>query len=129
MTISELAKAFAVQPSTLRFYERVGLLSPAGRIGGKRRYDKAAETRLAFILSTKNSGFTLAEIKGLISAASRGTAPRKLWRQATKAKRLRLEREIQRLQAAQRSLMRKAACRCQTLSDCESRLAREWRSS
>jgi DNA-binding transcriptional MerR regulator len=129
MTISELAKAFAGQPSALRFYERMGILSPAGRIGGRRQYDKTAENRLAFILSARESGFTLAEIKGLIVAASQGTAPRQLWRQAAEVKRVRLEQEIERLRGAQRALARKAACRCKTLSECESRLARERRSS
>lgn len=58
MTIGELAKGFRVRPTTLRFYERGGQLAPAGRVSGQRRYDRAAEGRLAFILSSKESGFT-----------------------------------------------------------------------
>jgi MerR family transcriptional regulator, redox-sensitive transcriptional activator SoxR len=125
MTIGELAKAFAVRPSTLRFYERIGILAPAGRISGKRQYDRAAEDRLAFILSARASGFTLTEIKGLISAAAQGNSPRRLWRGAAATKRVRVEKEIRRLRAVQKSLERKAACRCKTLRDCERLLARE----
>jgi DNA-binding transcriptional MerR regulator len=132
MTISELADFFGVRPSApsaLRFYERVGILCPAGRISGRRRYDKTAEERLAFILSGRESGFTLKEIKRIISAASRGDSPRGLWRGASATKRIRLQREIKRLRTMQRSFERKAACRCRTLRDCERLLAGERRSS
>jgi len=125
MTISELAKTFEVKPSTLRFYERIGLLAPPGRVAGRRRYDQAAKTRLAFILSARDSGFTLAEIKGLISASLRGISPKRLWPGAAQAKRLRIEKEIERLRRVQRSLERKAGCRCKTLKECEGKLARE----
>ena len=129
MSISELAEAFGMRPSALRYYERLGLLAPAGRSSGRRLYDKVAENRLAFIVSARASGFTLAEIGGLIAAASKGTAPGKLWREAAKLKRHRIDREITRLQATRRSLDRKGACRCRTIRACERRLARELRVS
>ena len=125
MTIAELAKSFGVQPSALRFYERVGLLMPAGRVSGRRRYDKVGENRLAFILSARESGFTLAEIKRFIVASLSGTSPRRLWPRAADVKRLRIEKEIARLRGMQQSLERKATCRCRTLNECENRLARE----
>ncbi|MBI1176308.1 MerR family transcriptional regulator [bacterium] len=125
MTIRELAKTYGVAPSTLRFYERLGLLSPAGRISGKRRYDERGAARLAFVLSARESGFTLTEIKKLISDGSRQIPPRRLWRGVAKAKNLEIERKIARLRAAQQSLQRKATCRCRTLAECETLLARE----
>lgn len=125
MTISELAGAFGVRPSTLRYYERIGILSPAGRVSGRRQYDNEAQQRLALILSARESGLTLKEIKRLISAASAGTAPRDLWRNAAATKRVRLEQEFRKLRSVQRSLERKAACRCKTLRDCERLLANE----
>jgi len=127
MLISGLAKVLAVRPSTLRFYERIGLLSPAGQIAGRRHYHRAEEERLALILSAKESGFTLKEIKDLISAAARGQSPRALWREVATAKRIRLEREMQKLRAAERSLKRKAGCRCKTLRECERLLSKELR--
>ena len=127
MTVGELAKAFAVRPSALRFYQSLGLLSPSGRVSGRRRYDQSAERRLAFILSARESGFTLAEIKNLISASAAGIPPRRLWPRAAQVKRLRIQKEIQRLQAVQASLDRKAACRCRTLQECETKLSRQWR--
>jgi len=123
MNIGELAKAFAVRASTLRFYERIGILAPTGRVSGRRQYDTAAAQRLSFILSARESGFALKEIKGFISAASQGVSPRHLWRSAAATKRVRVEQEIQRLRTVQESLKRKAACRCKTLRDCERMLA------
>ena len=38
LTISEAAKRTGVRPSTLRYYESVGLLAEVERIGGKRHY-------------------------------------------------------------------------------------------
>jgi MerR family transcriptional regulator, redox-sensitive transcriptional activator SoxR len=127
MIISELAEAFGMRPSALRFYERIGILAPTGRISGRRQYDEAAKRRLAFILSARESGFTLKEIKGLILAASHGKSPRTLWRSAAVAKRIHLEKEIHRLRGVQQSLETKAACRCKTLRDCETLLAKRRR--
>src|SRR5438094_7389038 len=129
MSISEFAKAFGVRPSTLRFYERLGLLSPSGWVSGRRRYDEAAERRLAFILSARESGFTLSEIKELISASLNGDSPRRLWPRAAQVKRIRLEKEMGKLREALRSLDRKAACKCRTLRECERKLAKERRAA
>lgn len=127
MIISELARSFGIRSSALRFYERIGILSPAGRVSGIRRYDKVSERRLAFIISARDSGFTLTEIKRLISAASQGTSPRRLWRDAAAVKRIHLAKEIQTLQEVRQSLEEKTACRCKTLRDCERLLARKRR--
>ena len=50
MTISEAAEASGLTAHTLRYYERAGLLEPVGReAGGRRRYDDADLTRIAFL--------------------------------------------------------------------------------
>lgn len=70
MTIGELAKQVGVNPQTLRFYERRGLLPTPSRQGsGKYRdYDESALHRLRFISSAKSAGFTLENIKELLDA-------------------------------------------------------------
>jgi len=129
MDISEFAKTFGMRASALRFYERIGILNPAGRVSGRRHYDNAAEARLAFILSAQRSGFTLSEIKDLISAVLNGVSPRRVWPHAAEVKRLCLEKEIKRLRAAQRLLKRQAGCQCRTLQECERKLAKQLRST
>ena len=39
MSISEVAKQIGLRPSAIRYYERIGILSPAHRVSGQRRYD------------------------------------------------------------------------------------------
>ena len=70
MTIGELAKEVAVNPQTLRFYERSGLLPAPSRqgSGNYRDYDESALHRLRFISSAKSAGFTLENIKELLDA-------------------------------------------------------------
>jgi DNA-binding transcriptional MerR regulator len=66
-TIGGLAQAAGVPSSTIRFYERKGLLRPTGRTRGNyRRYDSAALDRLRFIKTAKATGFSLNDIAALL---------------------------------------------------------------
>ena len=67
VTIGELATRFGVTLRTLRFYEKKGLLKPRRR-GMARLYDSQDRGRLALILQGKRLGFTLTEIRALVSA-------------------------------------------------------------
>jgi DNA-binding transcriptional MerR regulator len=67
--IGEVAKRTGFAPSTLRYYEDVGLVPPAARTeAGYRRYDDAAVERLAFIARAKQLGCSLEEIAALTAA-------------------------------------------------------------
>jgi DNA-binding transcriptional MerR regulator len=73
MRISELARRSGVPASTLRYYERAGLL-PAGRTGaGYRVYGADALGRLRFIGTGKRLGLPLAEIAELADARESGS--------------------------------------------------------
>jgi MerR family mercuric resistance operon transcriptional regulator len=66
-TIGQLAKAAALPASTLRYYERLGLLDPDARSDGNYRlYDTAALDRLNFIRRAKDAGFTLEDVTALL---------------------------------------------------------------
>ncbi|RDJ22368.1 MerR family DNA-binding transcriptional regulator [Bosea caraganae] len=69
-TISDLARDFGVTLRTLRFYESRGLLSPA-RSGMTRIYSGRDRARLALILKGKQLGFTLVEIRAMLSNEER----------------------------------------------------------
>ena len=65
MKVSELAKTAGVNPQTVRYYEREGLLDePARNAAGYRDYDASAVRRLRFILEAKAIGFTLVHLGG-----------------------------------------------------------------
>ncbi|MGH9024462.1 MAG: MobF family relaxase, partial [Acidimicrobiia bacterium] len=67
--IAEVARRSGFTASTLRYYDNVGLVSPAGRTdAGYRRYDDDSLARLAFISRAKQLGCTLPEITGLVTA-------------------------------------------------------------
>lgn len=68
LTIGQVAKRTGIGVETVRFYEREGLLEePARRPSGYRQFDERIVTRLRFIRRAKELGFTLNEIKELLS--------------------------------------------------------------
>src|SRR5262247_2117566 len=71
LAIGELARRTGVASSALRYYERVGLLAPAARAGGRRHYGAVSAERVALIQLCQDSGFTLREIRTLVAAATR----------------------------------------------------------
>ncbi len=67
-SIGQLAKRAGVAIDTVRYYERDGLLNPAGRLAsGYRRYGLTEFRRLRFIRRAKALGFTLDDIRGLLA--------------------------------------------------------------
>ena len=66
--IGTIAKRAGVAVDTIRYYERSGLLpEPARRASGYRSYDEAALVQLRFIRRAKDLGFSLEEIRDLLS--------------------------------------------------------------
>ncbi len=66
---SEVAAAAGVNPQTLRYYERRGLLAEPGRsLGGHRLYPPEAVTVLRVIKAAQRLGFTLDEVADLLDA-------------------------------------------------------------
>jgi DNA-binding transcriptional MerR regulator len=69
LRVAELAERAGIAPSTVRFYERAGLLSPAQRApNGYRVFGESALDELAFIHRAKSIGMSLDDIAGLVAA-------------------------------------------------------------
>jgi DNA-binding transcriptional MerR regulator len=69
LRVSELAERAGVTASTVRFYERRGLLSPARRArNGYRLFDESALDELAFVQRAKGIGMNLEDIADLVAA-------------------------------------------------------------
>ena len=66
MRVSQLAAVSGVPATTLRFYEREGLLPADRTAAGYRVYGPPAVDRLAFIGTAKHLGLPLAEIRQLL---------------------------------------------------------------
>jgi DNA-binding transcriptional MerR regulator len=71
LRIGELASAAGVSVDALRYYERLGLLTPSARTeGGFRTYNSASVARLDFIKQAQRLGLQLSEVKELIQPAT-----------------------------------------------------------
>ena len=67
-TIGELGKATGTKVETIRYYERIGLLSKPERTSGNyRSYGKAELGRLSFIRRARDLGFPLDQVRALLS--------------------------------------------------------------
>jgi len=70
-SIGKLAESAGVAIDTVRYYERNGLLQPAGRLAsGYRRYGEAELRRLRFIRRAKALGFSLEDIRTLLELSA-----------------------------------------------------------
>lgn len=67
MTITELARKFDITTRTLRYYEELGILTPSRASKHQRIYAKKDVVRLRLILRGKKFGFTLEQIKEMIT--------------------------------------------------------------
>ena len=68
MRIGELSARSGIPIETIRYYERIGLLPPPNRTAsGYRQYDETALKQLRFIKRAQELGFTLREIKDLLT--------------------------------------------------------------
>jgi DNA-binding transcriptional MerR regulator len=75
-TIGQLARRVGVPTSTVRYYERRGLVAPERRTRGNYRlYDEDALDRLRFVRSAQAAGFTLADITALLQFRDGDLAP------------------------------------------------------
>lgn len=73
LTIGDLAKATGANISTIRHYERVGLLSPPKRTdGNQRRYSQEDRARLSFITRSRDLGLSMDAIRDLLQLAAPG---------------------------------------------------------
>jgi MerR family copper efflux transcriptional regulator len=112
MSIGEVAKRTGVRVQTIRFYEQKGLIEePPRRSSGYRDYPEGTVSRLAFILSAKELGFTLEEIKELLALRVDPKATCGDVKKQAEAKISEVERKIRTLQRMKKTLVKiKAAC-------------------
>jgi DNA-binding transcriptional MerR regulator len=111
LTIGQVATRAGVPASTLRYYDRIGLVPAKIRRGGQRRYDGQVFRRFDAIALCRRSGFSLDEIKRLLN----GGRP---WRRLAHTKLAELDARIDELLGAQRLLRAAIDCGCSSLATC-----------
>ncbi|MBX6763592.1 MAG: heavy metal-responsive transcriptional regulator [Rubrobacteraceae bacterium] len=76
MRIGELAKRLDLNPQTIRYYERIGLLpEPERTDSGYRMYGEEDEARLRFVKNARGVGLTLGEVREVLAFHERGEVP------------------------------------------------------
>ncbi len=121
LSISQVAKRGGVNIQTIRYYERQGLLAPTSRTEAAYRIFSAESVRrIRFIKRAQELGFSLKEIKELLSLRIDAHTTQADIRERTRAKIADVEQKILHLQAIHASLLRMAedCSGCGSLKDC-----------
>jgi len=119
LTISEVARQIGLQPSAIRYYERIGLLPPAPRTSGQRRYDSTVLYRLAIVQQARQLGFTLEEIRQLFFGFRRVTGASERWQKLSQQKLAELDVLMSDIRTVRRLLNKMMRhCDCETLDQC-----------
>ena len=113
LTISQLAKAAGIPTTTIRYYERIGLVEPENRSAGNyRMYSERSPDRLKSIRAAQPIGFTLDDIRALLSDG--GRPPRRRDVQHLIEDRLaEIDQRLKHLRHVQR-VLKTALAKCQT---------------
>jgi MerR family transcriptional regulator, redox-sensitive transcriptional activator SoxR len=92
MRIGELSRRTGLSPSAIRYYEGERLIPTAERVSGRRTFDEGVLAQLVVVRLARDAGFTIAEIRGLVTEFGqnrwRRMAERKLGEIRATAKRL-----------------------------------------
>ncbi|MEZ4666461.1 MAG: MerR family transcriptional regulator [Anaerolineae bacterium] len=116
--IGELARKAGMATSTIRYYERIGLLPPSKRVNTKRRYDTSILQKLSVIRMAQHAGFTIAEIQTLLHDFPVDTPPSERWQSLAGKKISELNELINRVQTMKLLLEQTLQCHCPTIEDC-----------
>ena len=118
-SIGELSKRTGVKIPTIRYYEQMGLIeAPERSDGNQRRYSKDGMQRLSFIRHSRELGFSIEDIKGLLELSQH---PEKPCHDAHNMAARRLEdvrARIAKLQRLEHELKRISDCDADTVAHC-----------
>lgn len=118
MRVKQVAERNEVNIDTVRYYTRIGLLTPkVNAENGYREYSIQDENRLRFILQAKSLGFSLGDIETFISESQSGQAPCPRVRELMNERIKEIEIKISKMQATYRQ-MQSALSFWQSLPDC-----------
>jgi MerR family redox-sensitive transcriptional activator SoxR len=118
LTIGEVARRAGVATSSIRYYERIGLLPEPERLGGQRRYDAEVLGKLGFVGIAQSAGFKLREIKELIDGIDGTDGMGEKMRSLSLLKLAEVEALLDRTRAMKGWLEVAMECGCATPAEC-----------
>jgi MerR family redox-sensitive transcriptional activator SoxR len=118
MTIGAVAARSGRRPSSIRYYEQIGLLPPAARVSGRRVYGPDTVRTLAVIETGQRAGLSLDEIRALLSATPDDQAAIERLREVAIRKLPQVKELIERTEIVRDWLEAAARCECPSLEEC-----------
>jgi MerR family redox-sensitive transcriptional activator SoxR len=118
LTIGEVARRAGVATSSIRYYERIGLLPKPERERGQRRYDPDVLGKLGFIGVAQNAGFKLREIDELIKGVDGAKGLGEHMRSLSSQKLGEVDALLERANAMKGWLEVAKECGCATPAEC-----------
>jgi DNA-binding transcriptional MerR regulator len=115
LSIGEVARRSGVAATTLRYYEDSGLLHAPTRVGGRRRYDQSVMTKLEVIGLCKAAGFSLEEIRVLLTDDTQG---RPASRALAESKLADIDAQVATLRRAREIIEWAMRCPCPSVDAC-----------
>lgn len=116
LTIGEVSRRTEVPPTTLRYYEQIGLLVAPSRAAGRRCYDESVLARLEVIRMCKLAGFSLEEMALLFNDDGPG---RSASRALAASKIAEIDSRVAELGNARKVIEWGLACTCRSINECE----------
>ena len=105
-SIGEVAELVGVATSTLRYYERRGLVAADTRVSGQRRYGRSTVRRVVFVQMLQDAGLSLDDIRGVLDAVDNAA-----WKDIARQRLTQLDDAIARLLRARELLAAALVCR------------------
>lgn len=116
LTIGQVAEQAGLASSAIRYYEQIGLIEPAARKGGQRRFAASVIRRLQLIHAAREAGLSLAAIRELFQPGRVSDH----WKQIVQERLAELER-------SRELLLSLGNCTCREIQECERLVARRMR--
>lgn len=114
MDIAEVARRAGVPASTLRYYEKRGLIASLGPQGARRQFAPAVLDQLALIALGQSAGLSLDEVHSMLSPSGQPNIDRRL----LAAKADEIDTMVGQLRAMSRGLRHAAACPAPSHAEC-----------
>ena len=107
MKVTQVAAKTGVSPYAIRYYTRIGLLTPARQSGNRyRQFTDADVKRLSFIRKAQGLGFTLKEIRKIFEKSRTGQTPCPLVREIVQRRVVENSKRLEEVAALQRNMER-----------------------
>lgn len=118
MKIGDVSKRLEMPASTIRYYEKKGLIDLPERLSGKRDFSADALIRLQFIKLCQAAGFTINEIRSLLGHLVEDASKGNHWQPAVEIKRIEIRKQIVKLRQMDAVLGDLIECRCDSIEQC-----------